>query len=186
MSFRSTLISCLLRKDSVRRLAPYTWASVGLDINTPDTPVLCPGSAYFKSTRSLYGSVAPAEASASVASSQGPIPISKLLVANRGEIACRVITSARRLGIPTVTVFSEADRAALHARMADEAFCIGPAAARDSYLRMDRILDVRFWPMHGLVHQLWPIICRHAPWCFAFRSIILHCDVSLCQPAHLS
>ncbi|CAK0783426.1 hypothetical protein CVIRNUC_006625 [Coccomyxa viridis] len=142
MPFRSALVSCLLRKDSVRRLTPYTWASFRLDNISRDTPVLSSIYAYLKGTRSFYGSGALAEASAAEVSSQGPVRISKLLVANRGEIACRVITTAQRLGIPTVTVFSEADRAALHARMADEAFCIGPAAARDSYLRMDRILYV--------------------------------------------
>ena len=142
MPFRSALVSCLLRKDSVRRLTPYARASVRLDKSSSDTPILCSINAYLKGTRSFYGSGALAEASAAEASSQGPVRIRKLLVANRGEIACRVMTTARRLGIPTVTVFSEADRAALHARMADEAFCIGPAAARDSYLRMDRILDV--------------------------------------------
>ena len=78
--------------------------------------------------------------------SSGPLPFSKVLVANRGEIACRVLQTAKRLGIPTVAVFSEADRSSLHAKLADEAFCIGPAAARDSYLRMDRILEVS--PQH--------------------------------------
>ena len=162
MPFRSALVSCLLRKDSVRRLTPYTWASVRLDNISRDTPVLSPIYAYLKGTRSFYGSGALAEASAAEVSPQGPVRISKLLVANRGEIACRVITTAQRLGIPTVTVFSEADRAALHARMADEAFCIGPAAARDSYLRMDRILYVQLWPMHTLLHQMRPNTARHA------------------------
>lgn len=60
----------------------------------------------------------------------------------RGEIACRVLVTARRLGIPSVAVFSEADRAAKFVGLADEAFCIGPAAARESYLRGDVILDV--------------------------------------------
>ena len=66
---------------------------------------------------------------------------SKILVANRGEIACRVIKTARRLGLATVAVYSEADANARHVRMADEAVLIGPAAASESYLRGERILD---------------------------------------------
>ena len=68
-------------------------------------------------------------------------PIRTLLVANRGEIACRIFSTARRMGIRTVAVHSEADANALHVRTADEAHLIGPAAARDSYLRIDRILE---------------------------------------------
>jgi 3-methylcrotonyl-CoA carboxylase alpha subunit len=64
----------------------------------------------------------------------------KLLIANRGEIACRIIATARRLGIATVAVYSEADRKALHVRLADEARFIGPAPARESYLNADAIL----------------------------------------------
>jgi 3-methylcrotonyl-CoA carboxylase alpha subunit len=66
----------------------------------------------------------------------------KILVANRGEIACRVIRTARRMGIRTVAVYSEADAHALHVTMADEAYCIGPAPAKESYLRGDAILAV--------------------------------------------
>ena len=65
----------------------------------------------------------------------------KILIANRGEIACRVIRTARRLGIRTVAVYSEADANAMHVAMADEAFLIGPAPAAESYLRADAILD---------------------------------------------
>ncbi|WP_426954492.1 acetyl/propionyl/methylcrotonyl-CoA carboxylase subunit alpha [Muricoccus radiodurans] len=65
----------------------------------------------------------------------------KILIANRGEIACRVIATARRLGIATVAVYSEADAAARHVERADEAYPIGPPPARESYLRADRILD---------------------------------------------
>ncbi|MDO8299738.1 acetyl/propionyl/methylcrotonyl-CoA carboxylase subunit alpha [Lacisediminimonas sp.] len=64
----------------------------------------------------------------------------KILIANRGEIACRVAATARRLGIKTVAVYSEADAQARHVAACDEAILIGPAAARDSYLRADRIL----------------------------------------------
>ena len=66
----------------------------------------------------------------------------KILVANRGEIALRVMRTAKEMGIKTVAVFSEADRKALHVRYADEAVCIGPAASSQSYLKMDTIIDV--------------------------------------------
>ena len=64
----------------------------------------------------------------------------KILIANRGEIACRVIKTARRMGIATVAVYSEADRDALHVELADEAVCIGPAPSRESYLRVDAVI----------------------------------------------
>lgn len=65
----------------------------------------------------------------------------RILIANRGEIACRVIKTARRMGIETVAVYSEADRDALHVEMADEAVLIGPPAAAESYLLMDKIVE---------------------------------------------
>jgi len=68
-------------------------------------------------------------------------PIKKLLIANRGEIACRVIRTARELGVKTVAVFSDVDRNAMHVQMADEAIHIGPAAASESYLVKDKIIE---------------------------------------------
>ncbi|HIJ63916.1 MAG TPA: acetyl/propionyl-CoA carboxylase subunit alpha, partial [Rhodospirillaceae bacterium] len=65
----------------------------------------------------------------------------KILIANRGEIACRVIRTAQKMGIRTVAVFSEADRDALHVEMADEAVFIGPPPAQQSYLSIPRLVE---------------------------------------------
>jgi 3-methylcrotonyl-CoA carboxylase alpha subunit len=70
------------------------------------------------------------------------IMFTKILIANRGEIACRVIGTCRKLGIRTVAVYSEADAGARHVRLADEAYCVGPAPSRESYLRVEKILEV--------------------------------------------
>ncbi|RIA90454.1 carbamoyl-phosphate synthase L chain, ATP binding domain-containing protein [Glomus cerebriforme] len=76
-------------------------------------------------------------------SSTGRKPLlDKILIANRGEIACRVMRTAKKLGVKTVAVYSEADRHALHVKMADEAYLIGPAPSAESYLNMNKIISV--------------------------------------------
>ena len=68
-------------------------------------------------------------------------PIRKILIANRGEIALRVVRACAEIGIESVAVYSEADRTSLHVRAADEAYCIGPPPSSESYLRMDKIIE---------------------------------------------
>jgi acetyl/propionyl-CoA carboxylase alpha subunit len=67
--------------------------------------------------------------------------VQKVLIANRGEIAVRIIRACRDMGIATAAIYSECDRAALHVRMADEAWPVGPNPPRESYLRIDRVVD---------------------------------------------
>ena len=76
--------------------------------------------------------------------------IRKLLVANRGEIACRIMRTCKRMGIATVAVYSDADRDALHVATADEAVHIGPAEAAGSYLNVDAILDAAKKTTHAV------------------------------------
>ncbi|MBX2966424.1 MAG: acetyl-CoA carboxylase biotin carboxylase subunit [Cyclobacteriaceae bacterium] len=78
--------------------------------------------------------------------------IKKLLIANRGEIALRIMRSAREMGIKTVAVYSEADRNALHVRFADEAVCIGPPPSGESYLKMDTLIEVAKQTQADAIH----------------------------------
>jgi 3-methylcrotonyl-CoA carboxylase alpha subunit len=87
---------------------------------------------------------------------------SKILIANRGEIACRVIRTAQQLGIATVAVYSEADRSALHVELADEGWPIGPSPARESYLNIAAILDVARKSAAEAVHPGYGFLSENA------------------------
>ncbi|MBW8791084.1 MAG: ATP-grasp domain-containing protein, partial [Rhizobium leguminosarum] len=89
----------------------------------------------------------------------------KILIANRGEIACRVIKTARRMGILTVAVYSDADRDALHVEMADEAVHIGPAAASESYLAAEKIIAACKATGAEAVHPGYGFLSERASFC---------------------
>ncbi|WP_079437017.1 acetyl/propionyl/methylcrotonyl-CoA carboxylase subunit alpha [Zoogloea sp. LCSB751] len=91
----------------------------------------------------------------------------KILIANRGEIACRVIKTARRLGIKTVAVYSEVDAGARHVRLADEAVLIGPAAARESYLVIERIIDAARQTGAQAIHPGYGFLSENEDFCHA-------------------
>jgi propionyl-CoA carboxylase alpha chain len=94
---------------------------------------------------------------------------SKILIANRGEIACRVIKTARAMGIKTVAVYSDADRNAVHVEMADEAVHIGPPPANQSYLMADKIIEACKQTGAQAVHPGYGFLSERASFCEALE-----------------
>lgn len=103
---------------------------------------------------------------------------SKVLIANRGEIAVRIIRACRELGIATTAVYSEADRDALHTLMADEAVCIGPAPSADSYLNMQNILSVAVLKEVDAIHPGFGFLAENA----SFARMCRECGITFIGP----
>ncbi|SDW33266.1 acetyl-CoA carboxylase biotin carboxylase subunit [Paenibacillus sp. CF384] len=103
----------------------------------------------------------------------------KILIANRGEIAVRIIRACRELGIQTVAVYSEADRESLHVRLADEAYCIGPVASKDSYLNLTNIMSVATLTDCDAIHPGYGFLAENAD----FAEICESCNVTFIGPS---
>ena len=108
----------------------------------------------------------------------GNIMIKKLLVANRGEIAVRIIRACRELGIKTVAVYSRADKDALHVRLADESVCIGEAPARESYLKTERILCATIASGADAVHPGFGFLSENPK----FANLCRKCNITFVGP----
>ena len=104
--------------------------------------------------------------------------IKKVLIANRGEIAVRIIRACRELGIETVAVYSEADRDALHTKLADEAICVGPAPSSESYLSMDRIISATIVTGADAIHPGFGFLSENSK----FAELCEKCNITFIGP----
>ena len=104
--------------------------------------------------------------------------IRKILIANRGEIAVRIIRACREMGIETVAVYSEADKEALHTQLANEAICIGPAPAEESYLRMDRIISATIVSGADAIHPGFGFLSENSK----FAELCEQCRITFIGP----
>ncbi|TYR76312.1 acetyl-CoA carboxylase biotin carboxylase subunit [Rossellomorea vietnamensis] len=105
--------------------------------------------------------------------------IKKLLIANRGEIAVRVIRACREMGIESVAVYSEADKEALHVQLADEAYCIGPTASKDSYLNFTNIISVAKLTDCDAIHPGYGFLAENAD----FAELCRECNITFVGPS---
>lgn len=105
--------------------------------------------------------------------------INKVLIANRGEIAVRIIRACREMGIETVAVYSKADESALHVQLADEAICIGPAASKDSYLNMENIISATINSGADAIHPGFGFLSENA----RFADMCRQCHITFIGPS---
>lgn len=103
----------------------------------------------------------------------------KILIANRGEIAVRIIRACRELGISTVAIYSEADRDSLHVRLADEAYCVGPTLSKDSYLNLTNLMSIATLTECDAVHPGYGFLAENAD----FAEICESCNITFIGPS---
>jgi acetyl-CoA carboxylase biotin carboxylase subunit len=104
----------------------------------------------------------------------------RILIANRGEIALRIIRACRELGVETVAIFSEADRGAAYLQMADEAYCVGPPKAADSYLKIDRVISAAEIGNVQAIHPGYGFLAENAH----FAEVCRSCNIEFIGPSH--